>query len=98
MMAHTQNFYISKISVPELLSGFSSQEDMFKSYRSGLYPTKSQEVIKIILNCLISTRHRQDPISTPAHAQNFHISNMSVPKIPSNISYSEETSQPSIER
>ena len=47
---------------------------------------------------LLGTHHGQDPITTPAHAQNFHIFKMLVPKLQPNISSSEDISQTSTER
>ena len=84
------------MSFPELPSNFSSQEEILRGYLEYLYPTKSQDGIQIMLNYLIRTRRQQDPFFTLAHAQNFHISNMSVPKLPSNISFPEETYQNSL--
>ena len=86
------------MSVPELPSNFSYQEEMFKYYLEDLYPTKSQDGVQIMLNCLLGKHRQQYPITTPEHAQNFHISNMSVPELPPNISSLEEMSQTSLER
>ena len=57
-MTHTQKFQIYNISVPELLSNFSSQEDTFKAYLEDLYHTKSQEGIQFMLNYLLG-KHRR---------------------------------------
>ena len=51
-----------------------------------------------MLNHLLGTHCLQEPIATLAHAQNFHISNILVPKLSPYISSPEETSQTSLER
>ena len=51
-----------------------------------------------MLDYLLGTHHKQEPIAKSAHAQNFHISKMSVSKNPSNISSPEDTYQTFPER
>ena len=86
------------MSVLEIPSKLSPEEDMFKAYLENLYTTKLQEGIQIMLNYLLGTRHWQDTTATPEHAQNFHISNMSAPELPSKISSPEEIYQTSLMR
>ena len=51
-----------------------------------------------MINYLLGTHRRQEPIVMPEQVQNFHITKTSVPKLPSNISSPEDTSQTSLER
>ena len=85
MMARTKNFKTYKMSFPELLYNISSQEETFIASIETIYPTKSQKSIQTMLNYLVSKFFRQYPFITIEHAQNLHISKMSVPELPSNI-------------
>ena len=92
MLAHIQNIHISKISIPEIFSSLSSEENMFTAYIENLYLTKSQEGIQIMLYSLLGKSRQQESIIIMAKIQNFYISKMSVPEIQTNISSQEEIS------